>query len=216
MTFEALRQRSEIFEEDLIAYVPLSFNGSVAVRHAELPEEAAGEEVSGNFFSGLSARIEAGRGFTLDDEKSHAPVVVLSYDYWTRSFARDPDILGKTVHIKGVPFTVVGVTARGFKGIQPAVATDFWIPLQKRAELNAWSLPDDSLYGTQRWWSLRDGWLAYVRGCADARTARAVRDLCRGGQADDRRRRILKNGNRCSTSRRHGALADTTRNIARR
>ena len=154
VTFEALRQRSEIFE-DLIAYVPLSFNGSVAVRHSELPEEAAGEEVSGNFFSGLSARIEVGRGFTLDDEKSHAPVVVLSNDYWTRSFARDPDILGKTVHIKGVPFTVVGVTARGFNGIEPAVATDFWIPLQKRAELHAWGLPDDSLYGSQRWWSLR-------------------------------------------------------------
>jgi hypothetical protein len=93
--FEALRQRSDIFE-DLIAYVPLSFNGSVAVRHGELPEEAAGEEGSGNFFSGFSARIELGRGFTLDNEKSHAPVVVLSYDYWTRSFARDPDILGMT------------------------------------------------------------------------------------------------------------------------
>ena len=154
VTFEALRQRSDIFE-DLIAYVPLSFNGSVAVRHGELPEEAAGEEVSGNFFSGLSARIELGRGFTLDDEKSHAPVVVLSYDYWTRSFARDPDILGKTVYIKGIPFTVVGVTARGFKGIEPAVATDFWIPLQSRAELNAWGLPDDFLYGAPRWWSMR-------------------------------------------------------------
>src|SRR6516164_46019 len=53
--FEALRQRQDVFEE-LIAYVPLSFNESVAVRHAELPESAAGEEVSGNFFSGLSVR----------------------------------------------------------------------------------------------------------------------------------------------------------------
>jgi predicted permease len=154
VTFEALRQRSDIFEA-LIAYVPLSFSGSVAVRHGELPEEAAGEEVSGNFFTGLSARIEVGRGFTLNEEKIHAPVVVLSYDYWRRSFARDPDILGKTVSIKGVAFTVVGVTARGFKGVEPAVATDFWIPLQNRADLNAWGLPDDSLYGEPTWWSLR-------------------------------------------------------------
>ncbi len=153
-SFEALRQRSDVFE-DLIAYVPLSFNGSVAVRHGELPEEAAGEEVSGNFFSGLSARIELGRGFTLENEKSHAPVVVLSYDYWTRSFARDPDILDKTVSIKGIPFTVVGVTARGFKGIEPGAATDFWIPLQDRAELNAWGSPFDPLYGSPKWWSLR-------------------------------------------------------------
>ena len=154
VVFEALRQRSDIFE-DLIAYVPLSFNGSVAVRHGEFPENAAGEEVSGNFFSGVSARIERGRGFTLDDEKNHAPIVVLSYDYWTRSFARDPNILGQTLYIKGIPVTVVGVTARGFKGIEPAVATDFWIPLQNRAEFNAWGQPpgSDTLYGSPKWWS---------------------------------------------------------------
>ena len=60
-TFEALRQRSDIFE-DLIGYVPLSFTGNVAVRYGELPEEAEGEEVSGNFFTALGARIERGRG----------------------------------------------------------------------------------------------------------------------------------------------------------
>jgi predicted permease len=153
-TYEALRQRSDIFEA-LIAYVPLSFGGGVPVRHGELPEEAAGEEVSGNFFSGLSVRLEVGRGFTLNEEKIHAPVVVLSYEYWFRSFARDSDIFGKTVSIKGVPFTVIGVTARGFSGVEPAIVTDFWIPLQSRPELNAWGLPDDSIYGEPTWWSLR-------------------------------------------------------------
>jgi hypothetical protein len=82
--FEALRQRGDVFEE-LIGYVPLSLNGSVAVRHGELPEEAAGEEVSGNFFSGIGVRLDRGRGFSLQDERDHASVVVLSYDCWTRS-----------------------------------------------------------------------------------------------------------------------------------
>src|SRR5579864_5253371 len=59
-TFEALRLRSDVFEE-LIGYVPLSFTGNVPVRYGELPEDAEGEEVSGNFFSGLGARIEQGR-----------------------------------------------------------------------------------------------------------------------------------------------------------
>jgi predicted permease len=154
--FEALRQRRDILE-DLIGYVPLSFVGSVAVRHGELPESAEGEEASGNFFSGLSVRMERGRGFTLEDEKQHSPIVVLSYDYWTRSFARDPDILGQTIYIKGVPFTVVGITAHGFKGIEPATATDFWIPLQNRPELNAWGVPagSETLYGSPKWWCLR-------------------------------------------------------------
>jgi len=154
--FEALRHRTDVFEE-LIGYVPLSFNRSVAVRHGELPESAEGEEVSGNFFSGLGVRMEGGRGFTLGDEKNHAPIVVLSYDYWTRSFARDPEILDKTIYLKGVPVTVVGITAHGFKGIEPATATDFWIPLQNRSEMNAWGQPVglESLYGSPKWWCFR-------------------------------------------------------------
>jgi predicted permease len=151
--FEALRQRSDVFE-DLIAYVPLSFNESVAVRHGELPEEADGEEVSGNFFSGLSARMAQGRGFTLADEKNHAAVTVLSYDYWTRSFARDPSIIGQTLYVKGVPMTVVGVAARGFHGIDPGTSIDFWIPLQNRPELNAWGGTFSQLYGYPKWWSV--------------------------------------------------------------
>jgi predicted permease len=154
--FEALRQRGDVFEE-LIAYVPLSFTGSIAVRHRELPEEASGEEVSGNFFSGVGARLERGRGFSLQDEMNHTPVVVLSYDYWTRSYARDPSVVGQTLYIKGVPMTVVGVTAHGFMGIEPAAATDFWIPLQTRPELNAWGTPagNNTLYGSPKWWCLR-------------------------------------------------------------
>jgi predicted permease len=162
-TFEALRQRSDVFE-DLIAYVPLSTTGSVAVRHAELPEEASGEEVSGNFFSGLGARLESGRGFTLHDEKDHSSVVVLNYDYWTRSYARDPNVLGQTLYIKGVPMVVVGIAARGFKGIEPAAETDFWIPLQNRNELTAWGTPAayNTLFGSPKWWCLR--MMARLRG----------------------------------------------------
>ena len=115
-TFETLRQRSDVFEE-LVAYVPLSFTGSVAVRYGDLPEESEGEEVSGNFFSGVGVRMDRGRGFTLNDEKNHASIVVLSYDYWTRRFSREPGVIGQTLYVRGVPLTIVGITARGFKGI---------------------------------------------------------------------------------------------------
>jgi predicted permease len=155
-TFEALRQRTDVIQ-DLIAYIPLSFTGSVAVRHGELPEEAEGEEVSGNFFSGLGVRMLSGRGFTPADETGHAPIAVLSYDYWTRSYARDPNVLGRTLYVKGVPLTVVGITAHGFKGIEPASSIDFWIPLQNRPELNAWGTTATlfTLYGSPKWWCLQ-------------------------------------------------------------
>ena len=152
--FEALRQRHDVFD-DVIAYVPLNI-GKVAVRYGATPEEAEGDEVSGNFFSGLTAGISRGRGFTLDDEKSHSPVVVLSYGYWARRFAGNPSVLGETLYVKGVPFTIVGIAARGFQGVEPGSSTDFWIPLQIRPEMNAWGIPADrnSLYGTPKWWCL--------------------------------------------------------------
>lgn len=153
VAFEALRQRTDIFQ-DLVAYAPLG--DSIAVRHGDLPEQARGEEVSGNFFSGVGVPLALGRGFTLDDEKAHAPIAVISYDYWTRSYARDPGILGQTLYVKGIPLTIVGVTAQGFHGVEAATRTDFWVPLQNRPELNAWGSPagSDSLYGTPTWWCL--------------------------------------------------------------
>jgi predicted permease len=152
--FEALRQRSDVFE-DVIAYVPLGI-GKVAVRFGDMPEEAQGDEVSGNFFSGLSVDVVLGRPLTLQHERDHTQVAVISYDYWTRRFGRDSAVLDKTLLIRNVPFTIIGVTARGFPGVEPASSTDFWVPLQNRAELNAWGMPSDgsTFYGTPKWWCL--------------------------------------------------------------
>jgi predicted permease len=152
--FEALRQRNDVLD-DVVAYAPLSL-GRVAVRYGDTPEEAQGDEVSGNFFSGLTVGIFSGRGFSLQDEKDHSPVAVISYDYWTRRFSRNPSVLGTTLYVKNVPLTVVGIAARDFRGVEPATSTDFWIPLQNRAELNAWGDPaaEESLYGSPKWWCL--------------------------------------------------------------
>jgi predicted permease len=153
--FEALRKEHAAFS-DLMAYVPLAI-GKVAVRIGEDPEEAEADMVSGNFFSGLGTVFARGRGFTPEDETAHAPLAVLSYSYWTGRFARNPSVLGQTIYVKGRPFTIVGVTAQGFYGVEPGVSTDFWIPLQNRPELNAWSNPatGSTLYGTPSWWCLR-------------------------------------------------------------
>jgi len=153
--FEALRERRDVFA-DLIAYAPLSV-AKVAVRYGDSPEEAEGEEVSGNFFSGLTAQIVRGRGFTLEDERQHAPVAVISDSYWNRRFGLSRSVLGSTIFVKSVPFTIIGISAPGFHGVEPVVSTDFWVPLQNRPDLNAWGEPAafNSVYGTPKWWCLR-------------------------------------------------------------
>ena len=153
--FEQLRAQREVFA-DLVAFVPLSFSKSI-VRVGDAPEEAAVDMVSGNFFSGLGMPAALGQLFTLEDESGHTQVAVLSYNYWTRRFARNPSVIGQSLYIKGVPFRVIGVAARDFFGVEPQGSTDLWIPLQTQPQLKPWGVsPQDksALYGSPDWWFL--------------------------------------------------------------
>jgi len=154
--YDALRQQSRGLSP-VMAYVPLS-GSKVAVRYGAQPEEAEGDMVSGTFFSGLGVNLPIGRGFSEDDEARHAPIAVISYNYWTRRFARDPKILGRALFVNGVAMTMVGVAADGFEGVEGSGSTDFWIPLQNSRELNAWGNPPDDgkLYlANPTWWCMR-------------------------------------------------------------
>src|SRR5215831_8178660 len=154
--YETLRDQNRGLAP-VMAYVPLS-GSKVAVRYGAQPEEAEGDMVSGTFFSGLGVKLPHGRGFTGQDEKDHAPIAVISYNYWTRRFARNPDVLGTTLYVNGIGFTIVGISAEGFEGLEPGASTDFWIPLQNRPELNAWGNPveEGKIYTTNpTWWCLR-------------------------------------------------------------
>jgi len=114
--------------------------------------------VSGNFFSGLGVSLVRGRGFSEKDEDDFAPIAVISYNYWNRHFSQSPDVIGKTLYVNGVPLTIVGISAEGFEGVEPGHSTDFWIPLQNRAALNAWGNPpeDGKIYrDNQTWWCMR-------------------------------------------------------------
>jgi predicted permease len=152
--FQALRGQSRVFA-DLIAHVPLAL-GQVPVRHGDTPTTLPGEEVSGNFFTGLGVHMAAGVGFTLVDEQQHTGKVVLSYGFWTTAFSRNPAAMGQTLYIRGLPFTIVGVTAPGFVGVNAGAPDDFWIPLQNRPELNAWGFAADEglLYAFPKWWAV--------------------------------------------------------------
>jgi predicted permease len=154
--FVAMRIRRDVFT-DVIGFAPLAFE-KVAVRIGPEPEETWGEMVSGNFFSDLQVQPILGRGFTWQDESTHAPIAVVNYAWWKGRFAGDKDILGRTILVKGVPFTIVGVAPPGFDGVDPVhTAIDFWIPLQERPELNAWGTPatDHTLYGSPNWLALQ-------------------------------------------------------------
>ncbi len=74
------------------------------------PERLETGVVSWNFFDLFGVKPLAGRMFEPDDEKPGAPaVLLLSFEYWQRSFAGDLSVVGKTFRMNDKPHTVIGV-----------------------------------------------------------------------------------------------------------
>ncbi|MBL0172196.1 MAG: ABC transporter permease [Gemmatimonadaceae bacterium] len=86
--------------------------------------------VRAGYFTVLGIPMARGREFTPDEDRVGSPqsVIVLSHHYWRTTLSSSPDVLGSTVRVKGVPFTVIGVAAAGFDGTD-LVGVDGWIPL---------------------------------------------------------------------------------------
>ena len=150
--FEQMRKQKDAFS-DAVAYVPLAIS-KVSVRYGKEPQEAAAQMVSGNFFTTLGVPPSRGRTFRMEDEAAHSPVAVLSYSWWTRQFGRDNAVLGQTLYIKDVPFTIIGVASPEFIGLDQDAA-DVWVPFQDRPELRPWGRArGGALYGSPNWWFL--------------------------------------------------------------
>ena len=93
-------------------------------------EKVYAQWVSGEAFAILGVKPALGRvlGSTDDINPGQHPVAVLSYDFWTRRFGRNPDVLGRWVTIREKPLQVVGVAANRFTGVEPGIMTDVWAP----------------------------------------------------------------------------------------
>ncbi len=112
-------------------------------------ERLDAEMVSGNFFTMLGVKPAIGRVFnSQEDDQAYQghPVVVLGYGYWMRRFSGDPSVVGKKVLVNNYPMTIVGVSAAGFAGLDPARAPQIRVPLQMKPVMApewSWLYMDD-------------------------------------------------------------------------
>jgi predicted permease len=92
---------------------------------------AEGQLVSGSYFGLLGVPAIAGRTIELADDVSPGghPVAVISHGYWKRRFGLAPSAVGRTIHLSGTPFTIIGVAPRDFFGLEVGRAPDIWVPL---------------------------------------------------------------------------------------
>ena len=93
-------------------------------------ESVAGGFVSGNYFAGLGVPPAAGRLIAEADDAAGAPALtVLAYDYWRRRYHNDSAAIGKSISINNLPFTIIGVAAPGFFGVDPQANPAFFLPM---------------------------------------------------------------------------------------
>jgi macrolide transport system ATP-binding/permease protein len=130
--YTQLRTSNRVFSS-MFAFAPA---GGLTVKTKDRVSQADGYMVTGQFFSTLGVAPLLGRAIDNQDEKRGAPgIAVLSYDYWTREYARSPSAIGQTVALNGAPYTIVGVLPKGFFGVQPGDNPDVYIPLIQTSQV---------------------------------------------------------------------------------
>jgi predicted permease len=106
-------------------------SGIVNFTYGGFPEQLRSAQVSVDFFRLFGAPVLRGRTFTqAEDLPQGDRVVVLSQGFWTRRFAGDPQLIGKSIPLGGVPHAVIGIIASGFDFREFGAAPDVWVPFQ--------------------------------------------------------------------------------------
>jgi len=123
--FERFREQSQtlagIFGGTRLGSVNVTFHGASGL--------AQGDAYTDNLFSVLGVTPQQGRLLVPGEDRTGASVAVLSDRFWRNRFAADPSVVGETVAINQVPFTVIGITPRDFSGISVGAGPDIWVPL---------------------------------------------------------------------------------------
>ena len=132
--YEDLREQNKSFS-DLCAWAEtsagISSSESRNAGDSERAEVVWGELVSGNYFDVIGVKPMLGRGFLPEEDRTPNahPVTVISHSLWQRRFDADTGVVGKTIYLNGMPFTVIGVMPESFLGSVFYLREAFWAPL---------------------------------------------------------------------------------------
>jgi putative ABC transport system permease protein len=124
LNFRDIRDQNQVFEA-MAAYTFAQVNRAAGTES----EQVGTQVVTANYFSVLGVQPALGRAFLPDEDRRAVPVAVLSHGFWERSLGSDPAIVGKTITLNRTPFTVVGVTPKGFTGTTLGNGPAAWVPM---------------------------------------------------------------------------------------
>src|SRR4051812_8955982 len=122
------KRQNHVFQDIALT----SFDEELVLSGAAGTEHITVQDVTPNFFSLLGAKPILGRIFFPSEMQDHDQTIVISYSFWKTHFNKNPDVLGKTLKLSGMPSTVVGVMPEGFAPF--ASGTIVWQPVNPESE----------------------------------------------------------------------------------
>jgi predicted permease len=128
--YRQMRDKNQVFSDTAaILSMTNSVHGFVEGRTDSEPMNV--QLVSGTYFTTLGVRAFMGRTLNDTDDNSEGdhPVAVISYAWWKRSVARDPNVLNRQLRLGAMTYSIIGVAPPEFFGTKVGEAPDMWVPL---------------------------------------------------------------------------------------
>jgi putative ABC transport system permease protein len=137
-TYFAWRDQNDVFSG--IAATNLGLGRKFTLTGAGIPERIRGMGVSANFFSVLGVELASGRSFTPEEDRQGGPrAAILSYGLWQSRYAGNPRILGRSIVLDHVDYSIVGVLPASFEfptsGAQPLLFLPLAAPTDARSAI---------------------------------------------------------------------------------
>jgi predicted permease len=173
-----LAAHNDVFD-DLIGYSPMF--GALSL--GDRSRLTLGEIVTGNYFRSLGVNAVFGRTLLPEDDALDAArVAMISYRYWIQELGGGRAVVGRTLVLRGTPYTIVGIAPRGFSGMTTILSPDLWVPMPGALDVEPIGLHDvlPSPSGTTRLERRGDRWMflkGRLKASETADRARANLDL---------------------------------------
>jgi predicted permease len=122
------------------------FSGLSVIVNTRLTLDISGKDtqvasalVNWDFFNIVGVQPAAGRIFTPDEDSRSGggPVAILSYALWNKQFGADGGILGRTIRLNHLNFTVIGIAPKEFHDAGALLNPDVWVPISMGDQLLA-------------------------------------------------------------------------------
>src|SRR6266550_3119799 len=134
--YRQMREENQVFSDTAAIFsMTNDVHGFVEGRTESEPMNV--QLVSGTYFTTLGVRAFVGRTLNDADDNSEGdhPVAVISYAWWKRSLAQDPNVLNRKLKLGATTYNIIGVAPPEFFGTKVGEAPDMWVPLSMVKEV---------------------------------------------------------------------------------